>query len=490
MKRIIALILISVLSLCLFGCKDDESKITDPAVVKENQTLKVHCYTYSTLNPLENNNDTNMQMLRLMFESLIQCDNSQKAQYQLASAYNVSPDGLVYTVDLKKDVKWHDGTAFTADDVLYTYNYVIENSATSVYSTNVSNIESVSKTADFQVAFKLKTPQANFINLLEVPVIKAGEFSPIGTGPFVYKETKNKTIHLTANDKWHGGKVEVKDINVKILPDKETSNYAYVSKEIDIVSVTSGKDMGSYTSNSDNVIMAYPSNTLTFLGINVNSEPLSNRMFRKAIAHSVNKSEINSQVLLSHGSVANSCINSNWWMYNPKVTVYEYSKDKALNTLNDVKKTMKLTPVRLMVNMENSDRVKVAEMLKEDMSEIGIELNIEYVDWATFNERVESGNYQMYLGAVKYSAEVNPQYVIKNPGVELQKLFVDLQLQTTEEGIKNKYFEIQQKIATDIHIIPLYFDVNTVLYNKRITGQLNPCRINIFNGIQNLSLTL
>lgn len=491
-KKIIALLLTFCMFFCVSGCKKDGGKTDNNAVKEANETLKVHCYAHDNLNPLINNNETNMQMLRLVFESLVECDETQKAKLLLADSYSVSSDGLVWTVKLKKGIKWHDGTDFTADDVLYTYNFVIENADTTPYAINVSNIEYVNATSDLEINFKLATPQANFVNLLEIPIIKAqggSDFKAVGTGPYVYSHTKNKIVYLTAYDNWHGGKPVIKKIEAKILPDIETSISAYVSKEIDVVTVNSGNGLGDYTSNSDNAIADYPSNNFNFIGINTNAEPLSNRLFRKAIAHAIDKDAINSEVLLSHGSVANSCIHSKWWVYNPGVTKYDYSQDKAVNVLNDVKKNMKLSSVSLMVNADNGDKGKVAEMIKENLADCGITLVVEYVDWATFNERIAMGNYQMYLGTVKYSAEINPQYVITNPSVALQKLFMELQSQTTEEEIKKKYFEIQEKIALDINIIPLYFDVNMLMYNKRIEGQFNPYRINVFNGIKGVKLS-
>lgn len=495
MKKITALILALCIGICMSGCKKKEETpptATDPAIQEENETLKIHCYNLVSMNPLNNVNEDNLQMFRLMYESLVLCDNTQKAQPLLASSWSASADGLTWTVNLKSGVKWHDGTEFTAKDVVYTYDYVMKNAATSAYAVNVANISSVSALSDYSVSFKLNSPQANFINLLEVPVIKSQgdeSFNPVGTGPYVYRETKNKVLYLSANESWHKGDVTLKDIQVKILPDKDTATYAYVSKEIDVVSVNSGNEMGKFTSNSDNVIVDYTSNNFNFIGINTNSEPLSNRMFRKAIAHAIDKDAIKSQVLLSHGSVANSCMNSGWWVYNPNVTVYENSKDKAVNIINDVQKNMKLSGITLMVNTENEDKAKVAEMIKQNLADCGITMNIEYVDWVTFNERIATGNYQMYLGTVKYSSEINPQYVIQNPSVELQSMFVELQAQTAEEGIKNKYHEIQEKIAIDIYIIPLYFDVGTVLYNKRLSGEPVPYKTNIFKGIEASKLT-
>lgn len=492
MKKIISFILVLCIALCASGCKDKKDGDGNNQVKKANETLKIHCFAYDTLNPLDNDNETTMQMLRLIFESLIECDETQYPKMLLAESYSVSQDGLTWNVKLKKGIKWHDGTDFTASDVLYTYNYVIENVQNSPYAINVSNIESVSVKANDEVSFKLVAPQANFINLLEIPIVKSqgkGAFNVTGTGPYVLAETKNKIMYLKANDNWHKGKVSIENIEVKILPDTETSVYAYVSKEIDVVTVNSGNGLGDYTSNSDNAIADYPSNTFNFIGINTNTEPLSNRMFRKAIAHAIDKNTINSEVLLSHGAVADSCIHPKWWVYNQGITKYPYSQDKALNVLNDVKKTMKISAVSLMVNSENPDKVKVAEIIKQNLADCGISMYVEYVDWSTFTERIATGNYQMYLGTVKYSAEINPQYVFSNPGVGMQKLFVELQLQTTEEGVKKKYYEIQEKAALELNIIPLYFDVNMVMYNKRIEGQVKPYRINVYNGIEQVKLS-
>ena len=494
MKRILSVIIILCTCLCFFGCNGCNSctsgnveNAEDAAVKAENETLKIHCYNVTSMNPLDNTNEENLQMFNLIFESLFVCDKTQKAQPVLAESYTVSSDGLNWNIKLKNGIKWHDGTELTANDVVYTYKYVMSNESSYFYG-NVSNIKSVTAPSDYEVSFNLESPQANFANLLEIPIIKPTE-AATGTGPYTYEKTENKIIYLTANENWHKGSVNIKKINVKILPDSETSTYAYVSKEIDMIAANSGNDMGKYTSNSDNIIADYTSNTFTYIGINVSSEPLSNRLFRKAIAHAIDKDAINSQVLLSHGSVANSCMNSQWWVYNPAVTVYGHSKDKAVNVLNEVKKTMKLSSVTLLVNSENSDKEKVAELIKQNLEDCGITMNIEYADWQTYTDRIASGNYQMYLGTIKYSSEINPKYLITNPGPELQSLFISLQSQTTQEGVKKKYYEIQEKIAIDIHIIPLYFDVGAVLYNKRIQGQPEPYRANIFNGIEALNLT-
>ena len=492
--KVVCLFLVLAVVFLTAGCKENEKPEQEQGKVaaeEANRTLKIHCYTYESLNPLTEQNEVNTQMLRLIFESLIVCDQTQKAQCVLADNYAVSPDGTVWTVNIKSGIKWHDGSDFTAYDVEKTYKDVLSYKEQSPYYALLTNLSDVYAGSDTEVNFKLEQPQVNFINLLDVPIVKyhSGEkFQPVGTGPYKYTEVKEKNIHLAANDSWHGGKTSIKNVEVKILPDKDTAVYAYVSKEIDIVSVTSSKDWSEYSSNSDNVIVDYPSNTFNYICINPAAEPLSNRLLRMAVAHSVDKEKICSEVLLSHGTVADSCMNRSWWVYNSGVTNYGYEPKKASDTVEELKKNMKIPTIHLMVNSESEDKCRVAEMIKDNLQESGINIAIDYVDWAAFTDNVNSGNYQMYIGTVKYAGDINPAYIVKNSDEKLAGLFEQLKMLSDEKAIKEKYFEIQDKIAQDINIIPLYFDNGSVMYNKRIEGDFKPFRTYIYNGIESLKL--
>lgn len=476
------------------GCDDADISSGEGKNAEEeaNRTLKIHCYAYDSLNPVIEKNDTNIQMLRLIFESLTVCDNTQKAQCVLAESYAVSPDGQTWTVNVKSGIKWHDGSDFTAYDVAKTYNDVLKYKDSSPYFALLENLESVYANSNKEVNFKLKQPQANFINLLDVPIVKYhdGEtFSPVGTGPYKYFAEEGKTVFLQANDSWHGGEVSIENIEVKILPDKETAVYSFVSKEIDIVSVTSNKDRGNYSSNSDNVIIDYPSNTFNYICINPSAEPLSNPLIRRSIACAVDKEKICTEILLSHATVADSCINGSWWMHNPGVTSYEYAPEKAMKTISEIKKNTKIPAIELMVNSENEEKCAVAEMIKENLAKCGITVNIAYVGWDSFVENVNSGNYQMYIGTFKYAGDVNPAYIVKNSSEKLAGVFEQLKSLSDEETIKEKYFEIQELMAQELTIIPLYFDNGSVMYNKRIQSDFTPFRTYIYNGIESFKLT-
>lgn len=494
MKKFLILIVSALIFLCLFGCSNNGSELNskDADLIKHaNETLNLYCCNYETLNPIFNNNDANLQMLRLIFESLVICNESQKASPELAESYSVSSDCLVWTVKLKKNIKWHDGSPFTSKDVKLTYEDIMSTGNSSVYYENLQNIDYINTNGDNEINFVLKTPQTNFINLLEIPIVKyhiGEEFKPVGTGPYILENADKKTIYLCVNGNWHKEKPNIKNIEVKILPDKETSVYAYDSKEIDIVSISDSSGFGEYTSNSSNVILDYPSNRFNFISFNTENEILSDIELRKAIAYSINKEKICSEVLLSHGSVATSCMNSEWWVYNPKTKHYDYDINNAISIIEKISEEKSLPSLEIMVNSENSNKIKTAEIIKSTLKDCGIDINIVSVDWDTFLQRVSSGNYQMYIGTVLYSAEINPKYVISNPSEKLMKLFNVLQYQTSDNNIKDIYYKIQDLIAEELQIIPLYFDVNAVMYNKRISGKHSPVNANIYYDIENLKL--
>lgn len=490
--KVLSVILIVMFMITVSGCKDKNIGDKGETSVEEaNKTLKLHCYSYTSLNPLVCNDDTNLQVLRLMFESLFECDETQKAKPVLADMYSVSKDGLNWTVKLKDNVLWHDKSKLTADDVKKSYDDVISLAEKSPYFGSLSNIEDISSDGNLTVNFKLYAPQVNFINLLEVPIVKYHgdeKFLPVGTGPYVYEKADNNTVFLTAFSDYYGDKAQIENIEIKILPDSETAVYAYVSKEIDMVNIVSSDDLGKYSSNSDNNIIDYPSNVFNYICINKNTEPLSNRLFRSAVAYAIDKEKICSEVLLSHGSVANTCMNTDWWVYNRETVNYGFNKERACDIMEALTDNLKISPVSLMVNNENEDKCRAAEIIKQNLADCGILINIDYVDFATFSERVNTGNYQMYFGTIKYGSDINPKYILSNPTSGLKKLFDELELQTSDEKIKEIYFNIQDKIAYDLEIIPLYFDISTVMYTKRLEGKYTPVRANIFNGIEKLKL--
>jgi len=462
------------------------------ALQDSTNSLHLYCCDYQSLNPLFCKTEANSQVLRLIFDSLIICDQSQNPTMCLAQAYSLSNDGTILSIKLKNNVEWHDGTPFTSKDVKLSFEDVLAVGVESPYYSNLQNIDYINTPNDLSLNIKLKSPQVNFINLLDVPIVKyhnGEEFKAIGTGAYILKDEQKKSLYLTSNENWYNSVPKIKNIEVKILPDNETSVYSYDSKEVDFVSISDSLEFGKYTSNSNSNIVDYPSRDLTFLAFNIENDTIKNKKIRKAIAYSINKDKIASEVLLSHGSVANTCMNSKWWVYNEGANLYPYNINKSITLFEELNESGEMPTIEILVNDDNKNKIETAEIIKNTLTECGVIAYVQQVDWETYSKRIADGEYQIYIGRLNYSADINPKYLINNPSNKMADLLSKLNYQTKNNEIKNTYFEIQKQMAEELQIVPIYFNVNTIMYSKRVKGIVAPTIGNIYNNLYDIELS-
>ena len=150
-----------------------------------------------------------------IYQSLLRFDFGLKPLPGLAESWTISDDGLTYTFNLRKNVKWHDGKPFTSADVVFTTTKMLPETHPRARPV-LTKVASVTAPDAHTVVFKLKTPYAPFIGLFETgscPMMPAHIYegtdyrknpknsTPIGTGPFKFKEwVKGSYIHLVRND--------------------------------------------------------------------------------------------------------------------------------------------------------------------------------------------------------------------------------------------------------------------------------------------------
>lgn len=490
MKKATMLLAIALIGITLSSCIAQpslkEKKKVDELQPSYGGTLKIYSYNSDTFNPLYTRNKANAQMLMLVFDNLIKCDENQHPVPVLASDFNVSANGLIWTIHLKSGVSWHDGSAFTADDVVATLNAIKNSSYNSIYKSSLQNVGKI-ENIENAVVITLNSPQTNFINLLEIPIVKASDsntfnnFGLIGTGQFMYAEKTNKIIYLSSNKSWWGESTPyIESIEVYLLPDKSTSVYAYEAKEIDMVT-TDMQNWGKFSGNSESKAVEYNSGSYNFLKLNLNNKFLENNQVRVAFAHAINKQRIFEEVMLSHGTLTDTCMSPKWWVYNENTTKYNYDPKLAITLLAELQLKPSDLKINILVNNDNEIKLRVADIIKGELKDIGIDANITAVNWDSFVSAVSKGSYDVYLGEVNYSTEINPQYALPYNN-QFEPLIQQLQLQTTDEGRKALYDEIQQEYANVLPSIPLYFDAEALLYHGKIHGKLSPLRNNMFDN--------
>ena len=481
MKRFLPILLI-VFVLC--GCGNNNNPSNEVEYTKLQDNLDIHCYNSATLNPIFAENNANAQLSWICFEPLLKTSNDGSITTALARGYFISENGLEWTVPLENEVKWHDGTLFTAKDVVATCNEILKNE-NCIYYYNLSNVKKVVAVDDATVKFVLNAPQSGFANLLEFPIVKqeyvnkTDDFLMIGTGPFKYEKTENKNIIFKANNEWWGNKKPyIKTVTAKILPDKDTAIYSFNAKVIDVIS-SSIKDWSKYPSEAKNVA-EYSTGDFFYLKLNMITPALGNFYIRCAVAQAIDKEAIKDMAMLSYGVVTDTVINPMWKFHNKDSYKLSFNPAQAKQlVLDNGEEEINL---RIIVNEESEIKTKTATQIKSNLISVGINAEVSVLGFDDYKEAYYSGDYDLAVCEINYSPEMISKAVIGNSD-EANNLFNQLQNCSIDEDKKEIFIKLQDLTCKNMEIIPLFFDTGMLLFNDNVLSGLSPTRNNIYNDI-------
>src|SRR5262245_21837699 len=261
--------------------------------------------TFTTTDPYDANDTLSQAMAKSFYEGLYGFDKDMKLIPVLAESFDVSKDGLVYTVKLKKGIKFHDGTDFKADAVKVNLERVLDPANKlkrfGLYNNNIAKIEAVD---DYTARITLKTPFSPFINQLAHPSTvmispaalkqwgsKDIAFHPVGTGPFKFVEWKQTDYLKVAKweNYWRKGYPKVDSITWKPVVDNNTRAAMMQTGEAHFTYPVSYEVVDVLKQKPELEIVAAPSIVLRYLSMNTQQKPFDNPKVRQAIAYAINK---------------------------------------------------------------------------------------------------------------------------------------------------------------------------------------------------------
>ncbi len=507
MKRFLCLIVAMFAVFNLTSCKKEEE-----AVAKEEKASAGSITLYSlkddTLCPILTDNEANRQMLGIVYESLVSLENNMEPKAKLAKSWSVSSDGLIWTFELRNDVKWHNGDSLKAEDVVYTINQ-IKQAEQSCYFYNVKRIAEVSEAGN-SVVMTLSEPCPTFVNLMTFPVIKKGDdeidrnsFSPCGTGAYVFSGGNSGNIYtLKRNENWWGGKAKLDEIKVKLLPDSETVAYSFSSGDIDVANSEWGQS--NLSGGADMRTTSCPLTVYDFIGVNHNNSVLKNKEVRKAISLAVKREKIINDIFAGNAVKANSPLRENWVMSGDKED-YEVDNTEAENLLlkNGWKKDdgiysrktedgRQKLDFEIIVNQENSSRVNIAESIKSDLDSIGMSVKVIPLSFEDYENRIATGDYQLFVGSTMISEEIDLSFLLGSGNMfafedeKMNEILFDIKHSANKETLVENYGKLKKRFISQVPIIGICFENFCMLYSKKVEGELSPTPANIYSGIHNL----
>lgn len=342
-------------------------------------------------------------VLHFIYDRLLTSDENEKILPMLATAWEVSSDGLTYTLKLRDDVKFHSGAPFTADAVKFNIQRFLAKTDSAFYQAfqPVSNVDVVD---DHTVKLTLSSVQVTFLYTLAGwgtiqidPAVyqKLGNnypSQPTGTGPFKFKAyVPDSYADFVRNESYWGGPPPADGIHIKVIPQPNVEVDSMQAKSIDWMGVQpqdadTVKKMGVTVTTSTEP-------GVTFLSLNVTQPPTTDLAVRQAIAQAIDRDQIIKKVLYGYAVPARGGASPGSPYYFNDVPMISYDPTAAGKTLDDAgwkmgsggireKGGTKLSLSILSTSLGNFQLLN--QIVQQQLQAIGIDSKITSLEWGTY----------------------------------------------------------------------------------------------------------
>ena len=376
----------------------------------------------NTLVPILASDSSSADICGLIFNGLVRYDKNLNLEGELAENWEIKEGGLVIIFHLRKNVRWHDGVPFTARDVEFTYKKLIDPNVKTPYSGDFERVKLLEALDDYTVKVTYKEPFSPGLSswgmwvmpkhILEKEDLSNTKFSraPVGTGPYKFSEWKTgEKIVLVSNHDYYEGRPYIDRYIYRIIPDQASIFLELQTQGVDQVGVTPLQ----YARQTDNPFFKryyrkykYPAFGYTYLAFNLKDPRFADRRVRTAIDYAIDKEEIIKGVLLGLGRASTGPFPPESWAYDKEVKPLPYDPQKAKELLREagwqdtdgdgwLDKGGKIFQFTLMTNQGNDPRRMTVEIIQRRLKEIGIDVEIRILEWATFlTEFIDKRKYE------------------------------------------------------------------------------------------------
>jgi peptide/nickel transport system substrate-binding protein len=345
-----------------------------------------------------------------LYNGLVDLDKDFKPAPDLAESWTVADDGRTYTFKLAKGVKWHDGRPFTAADVKFTFEEVLLKYHARTRTGIEPLLAGIDAPDDGTVIFRFKQPYAPLLqqlNVIEAPIVakhvyegsdpqtNPANLKPVGTGPFKFVEyQKGQKVTLERNpDYFKPGLPYLDKLTFSIIPQDATRVLAFETGEVDYIGVP-GSDVDRIAKLPRVTVGRSPAGSggsfcVSTIIPNLERAPLNRQEVRQALNVAIDRERLVKQVLFDQGRAARGPIASTLWAFDQSLPAFEYSAQKANETLDraGVARGGDGTRFKLTAVMP-SGQAKLAEVMKENLAAIGVTLDLKLLDTNEANETV------------------------------------------------------------------------------------------------------
>lgn len=521
-KYIFVIVVISLIGYAIFyfynNQKDEQENIEEETQEVSTTILndiRFAIVDFDSINPLLSNNQDIQDVSRLIYEPLLSINKDYSLNLCLAKEWT-KVDATTYLITLKQGIKWHNGFDFTAQDVKFTIDALKSGKFSSIYTANVNNIVSLDIVDNYTLRIGLDKETDFFEYNLTFPIMSNDyyleeEFStsskntnPIGTGKYKISSVEDSVITLKKNNNWWNIENEDSRINEIVLKKYNSMGEAYNAFKLGNIDMITTKSLNveEYIGTVGYKTEAYKGRNYDFIAINCNNVALSDSSVRNAIAYSIDKYNIISEVYNNKYFSSDFPLDYGSYLYSIEKADSGYNQEKSKELLRNAgwiysnnSWTKKIdnktytTKFNLVVKSSEENRVRVAENIKNQLEQIGISINIVQVSDAQYNQYLNNKNYDMILtGIIRgYSPNLSTYFGSGNlanfNNEEANKTIQEIQNITDNKILKEKYNRLIEIYETEQPYISLYYNRNSIVYTPNLMGKIEANIYNIFYNI-------
>jgi len=419
---------------------------------------------------------------------------------ELASSVTLV-DERTWDVTLRPDAKFSDGSPVTADDVAGTYATLLAEDSDSLFHKGYAErIARVEVRGPREVRFHLRAPLATFLSDLDFGIFSTARGAPrsgevVCAGPYVLRALTSRHALLDANPHYVGGPPKMPRLELRFVKDASARLLMLVGGSADLAQNAVRLDLLEDVKDRRRVrIASGPSVLLTYLMMNNDDPVLRDVRVRRAIALAIDRPSIIAAKYGGRAQLATGLIAPLHWAYNPNVTRYDHDRERAKRLLDEAGLRDPdgdgPRPRLSLVYKTSSDafRVSVARVIAAQLAEVGIDVEVRSFEFATFFGDVKKGLYQLasmqtadvsepdlyftYFHSSWIPSAKNPdgynRWRYRNP--EVDRLTEAGRRELDRDKRKAIYARVQELVAADVPVVPLWHEDNVVVSNVDVAG--------------------